>query len=105
MGVADFDNDGLLDLFVPSYSDSNSRDLDSYIYWNRPGRGFAAADRPRLFTHSASGCIAADFNGDGWIDLDLDLAGLEGENIELEVLNKANGWSYEYAYWWLVSVE
>ena len=49
--------------------------------------------------------VGPEVSSDGWIDLDLDLAGLEGENIELEVLNKANGWSYEYAYWWLVSVE
>ena len=88
VGVADFDNDGLLDLFVPSYSDSNSRDLDSYIYWNRPGRGFAAADRTRLFTHSASGCIAADFNGDGWIDLAVANHKVEGDH---------RGWS---AVWW-----
>ena len=32
-------------------------DLDSYIYWNRPGRGFSAADRTRLFAHSASGWV------------------------------------------------
>jgi len=49
--------------------------------------------------------VGPEVSSDGWIDLDLDLAGIEGENIELEVLNKANGWSYEYAYWWLVSVE
>ena len=88
IGVADFNNDGLLDLFVPSYSDSKSRDLDSYIYWNRPGRGFAAVDRTRLFTHSASGCIAADFNDDGWIDLAIANHKVEGDHV---------GWS---AVWW-----
>ena len=69
MAIADFDNDGLLDLFICSYHDGKVRDIDSYIYWNRAGRGFAAADRTRLFTHSASACFAADFNEDGWIDL------------------------------------
>lgn len=69
MAVADFNNDGLLDLFICSYHDVTERDVDSYIYWNRAGRGFSAADRTRLFTHSASGCVAADFNEDGWIDL------------------------------------
>ena len=49
--------------------------------------------------------VGPEVSSDGWIDLDLDLAGLQGENIELEVFNKANGWSYEYAYWWIVSVE
>jgi hypothetical protein len=69
MAIADFNNNGRLDLYIGSYADGKSRDLDSYIYWNRPGTGFSAADRKRLFTHSASGCVAADFDEDGWIDL------------------------------------
>jgi len=69
MAVADFNNDGLLDLFICSYHDGKWRDVDSYIYWNRQGRGFSATDRTRLVTHSASGCFAADLNEDGWIDL------------------------------------
>ena len=69
MSVADFNNDGTPDLFVCSYADGRVRDLDSYIYWNRKGRGFSATDRTRLFTHSASGCVAADFNEDGWVDI------------------------------------
>ena len=69
MSVADFNNDGTRDLFICSYADGRVRDLDSYIYWNREGRGFSATDRQRLFTHSASGCVAADFNEDGWVDI------------------------------------
>ena len=70
MAVADFNNDGLMDIFVSSYDNGRgNRDIDSYIYWNRPDRGFSAADRTRLFTNSAAGCLAADFNEDGWIDL------------------------------------
>ena len=69
MSVADFNNDGTLDLFVCSYADGRVRDLDSYVYWNRKGSGFSATDRTRLFTHSASGCVVADFNEDGWVDI------------------------------------
>ncbi|MDP7740723.1 MAG: VCBS repeat-containing protein, partial [Lentisphaeria bacterium] len=69
MAIADFNNNGRLDLYVGSYADGKSRDLDSYIYWNHPDTGFSVADRKRLFTHSASGCVATDFNEDGWIDL------------------------------------
>ncbi len=88
VAVGDFDNDGLLDLFVPSYSDSKNRDLDSLIYWNRPGRGFCAADRTRLFTHAPAGSVAADFNEDGWIDLVIGNHKIEGDHV---------GWS---AVWW-----
>lgn len=67
--IADFNNDGLLDIFICSYHDGKVRDIDSYIYWNRKDKGFSAADRSRLFTHSSSGCVACDFNEDGWVDL------------------------------------
>ncbi len=70
ISIADFNNDGTLDIFTGSYDDGRGeRDIDSYIYWNRPGKGFSQADRTRLFTHSACGCLAADFNEDGWVDL------------------------------------
>ena len=69
MAVADFNNDGLLDLYIGSYTSARERDIDSYIYWQREGRGFSATDRTRLPTHSASGSLAADFNENGWVDL------------------------------------
>ncbi|MYC95995.1 MAG: hypothetical protein F4X14_13625 [Caldilineaceae bacterium SB0661_bin_32] len=81
MAVADFNNDGLLDLFICSYHNGRERDIDSFLYWNRYGRGFAANDRTRLFTHSASGCLAADFNGNGWIDLAVANHKVEGDHI------------------------
>ena len=49
--------------------------------------------------------IGSQVSADGWVDLDLDLSAFEGEALELQVLNMANDWSYEYAYWWLVSLE
>lgn len=67
--VADFNRDGELDIFIASYENGRERDIDSFIYWNREGRGFVLSDRTPLRTHAASGNMAADFNGDGWIDL------------------------------------
>ena len=81
MTLADFNNDGRLDLFVGSYHGAKERDIDSYIYWNRAGRGFSATDRTRLFTHSASGVIAADFNEDGWVDLAIAYHKVWGDHV------------------------
>ncbi|MSR64302.1 MAG: hypothetical protein EXS18_00790 [Verrucomicrobiae bacterium] len=67
--VADFNNDGVLDIFATCYNSGRERDLDSYIYWGKPGGMYSAHNRTRLFCHSASGCVAADFNEDGWVDL------------------------------------
>ncbi len=66
--IADFNNDGWLDIFVGNYHGGKDRDVNSFIYWNREG-SFKELDRELLFTHSASGCLAADFNEDGYIDL------------------------------------
>ena len=79
--VADFNNNGLLDLFTCCYHDGRVRDIDSYIYWNRKGRGFSARDRHRMFTHSAAGSIAADFNEDGWIDLAIAYHKINGDHV------------------------
>ena len=68
MCVGDFNGDGWLDVFAGSYQSEVNRDIPSFIYWNRKGV-FSFADRQDLVTHSVSGCIAADFNGDGRIDL------------------------------------
>jgi hypothetical protein len=81
MSVADFNNDGLLDIFVCSYHDITERDVDSYIYWNRADRGFSATDRTRMFTHSASGCMAADLNENGWIDLAIAYHKVWGDHV------------------------
>ncbi|MCY3710234.1 MAG: FG-GAP-like repeat-containing protein [Caldilineaceae bacterium] len=97
MAVADFNNDGQLDLFICSYHNGRERDIDSFLYWNRAGRGFSANDRTRLFTHSASGCVAADFNGNGWIDLAVANHKVEGDHVGYSAVwwNGPEGFSAE----------
>jgi hypothetical protein len=69
LAVADFNRDGILDIFATSYNGGRDRDLDAYIYWGGKGGNYSMERRTRLFTHSSCGCIAGDFNEDGWIDL------------------------------------
>ncbi|MCX6992897.1 MAG: VCBS repeat-containing protein [Kiritimatiellaeota bacterium] len=69
LAIADFDNDGWLDIFVSSYQDGRTRDLDAFIYWNQKDKGFLPHKRKLLRVHAATGNVAADFNEDGWIDL------------------------------------
>jgi len=44
-------------------------------------------------------------SADGWVDLAVDLADFAGRDVDIEVRNEANGWSFEYAYWSLVRVD
>ena len=85
--IADFNNDGWLDLFVGSYHGGKDRDINSFLYWNREGR-FHELDRDLLYTHSASGAVAADFNEDGYVDLAVANHKVDGDH---------HGWS---AVWW-----
>jgi hypothetical protein len=42
---------------------------------------------------------AATATANGWAVVDLDLSDWAGESIKVELLNQADGWSYEAAYW------
>ncbi|MDI9605100.1 MAG: VCBS repeat-containing protein [Bacteroidota bacterium] len=67
--VADIDDDGFLDLFLPSYHGDNTREnLPSYIYWGSP-TGFSFKNRSKLIVNSASDAFASDFDNDGLLDI------------------------------------
>ncbi|QNK57074.1 VCBS repeat-containing protein [Paenibacillus sp. PAMC21692] len=67
--IADFNNDGILDIFVSCYHGLRSRDIDSFIYWGGSGGVYSESNRTVLPHHSAAGALAADFDEDGFIDL------------------------------------
>lgn len=66
--IADFNNDGWLDIFASSYFNKRERDINSFIYWNDNGK-FSLTNRKRFFAHSSSASWACDFNEDGYVDL------------------------------------
>ncbi len=67
--AADFDNDGYLDIFLPSYHGEITREaLPMYLYWGGID-GFTIKRRTTLFLDSGADALAADFDKDGRIDL------------------------------------
>ncbi len=66
--VADLNRDGYLDLVISSYHAGGHRNHPSYVYWGS-ARGLNSERVALLPTKSASGVLAADFNGDGWKDI------------------------------------
>lgn len=67
--IHDFNNDGLLDIYATAYANGRFRDIDSKIFFQTPDRMFHQENFQNIFNHSGCGCMAGDFNGDGYVDL------------------------------------
>jgi len=69
LSVADFNRDGWLDLFMNSYKGDYHRDYPALLYWGSKD-GLRSRDPQRLMPGYASvASEAADYDGDGWIDV------------------------------------
>lgn len=69
IAIADWDGDGYLDVYLPNYHYGNTREsIASYLYWGGP-QGFRENRRTDLVVDAAHGALAADFDGDGRLDL------------------------------------
>jgi hypothetical protein len=72
--VADFDNDGDLDLFVPHYTHDSLMEQNYLLINDGSGRFVDIADPAGVAMrgwdelHKVEGAQALDFDGDGWID-------------------------------------
>jgi hypothetical protein len=49
--------------------------------------------------------IRPDAAIDGWVDVEADLSDYAGESVKLELINQADGWSFEAGYWSKIAVE
>ncbi len=67
--IQDFNNDGLLDIYGTAYSTGRCRDIDSKMYFQSADRVFHSKNFKNIFNHSGCGCLAGDFNNDGYMDL------------------------------------
>ena len=39
-----------------------------------------------------------------WLELDLDLSEFAGQHLDLEIENRANDWSWEFAFWGSIKI-
>ncbi len=67
--INDFNGDGKLDVFSAAYHGGRSRDVDSTLYFGKEDGSFSRYNCQKIRTHSATGAMSGDFNGDGYIDL------------------------------------
>jgi len=67
--IADFDGDGYLDIFSPSYHGQLTRELQPcYLYWGSK-EGYQINNKTALINDSGADGLAADFDKDGRLDL------------------------------------
>ena len=48
--------------------------------------------------------IGPDSTENGWANIDIDLSPFAGKTVKVELINQANGWSWEAAYWAKIAV-
>ncbi len=66
--VADFDNDGDLDIVFVNYRSDTSLEVGSRLFWNGTN-GFTRFGYTDLPTVGAYDCETGDFNNDGYVDI------------------------------------
>ena len=79
--IADFNGNGVLDLYASTYNSGRERDIPSYLFYGEKGGKYSLSNYQTLFNHSGSGCVSGDFNGDGYADLAIACHKTDGNHI------------------------
>ncbi|WP_286263175.1 FG-GAP-like repeat-containing protein [Thalassotalea atypica] len=84
--IADFDNDGYLDIFAPNYhAELNRENLPNFIYWGSKD-GFLATERTSLACDSGHDAQAGDFDLDGLLDIAVSCHASNGDHTTNSVV-------------------
>ncbi len=84
--INDFNGDGKLDIFSAAYHGGRSRDVDSTLYFGKEDGSFSRYNCQKIRTHSATGAMSGDFNGDGYIDLIVANHKTEGNHVNDSII-------------------
>lgn len=81
--VADWDNDGYLDIFSPHYHGNGTREnMPSFLYWGGPD-GFKYDNKTSLINDSGADAVSGDFNRDGKLDLAVSNHTVDGSHFAM----------------------
>ena len=67
--VADFNQDGHLDIILTNYKSVKTREIPAFLYWGDGTRKYSTNRRTLLKAASSSAVSSLDLNRDGWVDL------------------------------------
>ena len=67
--IADFNEDGHLDIALTNYKSATTREIPAFVYWGDGSRNYSKARRTLVKAASSSAVDSLDLDRDGWVDL------------------------------------
>ena len=95
--IADWDDDGFLDIFLPSYHYTETREsVAAYLYWGSKD-GYDQSRRTSLMQDGGHAAAAGDYNGDGLMDLAVSNHVKDGNHFTQSQVFYNNGERFKHA--------